>query len=104
MYIIFSINLTNAYPAPNLVQEDNCPGLDRGERKEEAPCVKIHIHGRGGQGAVLAGRILATALVLEGKFVVAVKSRIWIAVCVYLIVAIAMTRLNLPALPHLLLK
>jgi len=35
---------------------------------------EIRIHGRGGQGAVLAGGILATALVLEGKFVVAVPS------------------------------
>jgi hypothetical protein len=65
---------------------------------------EIRIHGRGGQGAVLAGGILATALVLEGKYVVAVKSRIWTAVCVYLIVAIARKRLNLPALPHLLVK
>ena len=35
---------------------------------------EIRIHGRGGQGAVLAGGSLATALVLEGKFVVAVPS------------------------------
>lgn len=35
---------------------------------------EIRIHGRGGQGAVLAGGILATALVQEGKFVVAVPS------------------------------
>ncbi len=35
---------------------------------------EIRIHGRGGQGAVLAGGILATALVLEGKYVVAVPS------------------------------
>ena len=35
---------------------------------------EIRIHGRGGQGAVLAGGILASALVLEGKFVVAVPS------------------------------
>jgi phenylglyoxylate dehydrogenase gamma subunit len=35
---------------------------------------EIRIHGRGGQGAVLAGSILATALVLEGKHVVAVPS------------------------------
>jgi phenylglyoxylate dehydrogenase gamma subunit len=35
---------------------------------------EIRIHGRGGQGAVMAGGILATALVLEGKFVVAVPS------------------------------
>ncbi len=35
---------------------------------------EIRIHGRGGQGAVLAGGILASALVVEGKFVVAVPS------------------------------
>jgi len=35
---------------------------------------EIRIHGRGGQGAVMAGGILATALVLEGKYVVAVPS------------------------------
>ena len=35
---------------------------------------EIRIHGRGGQGAVLAGGMLATALVLEGKYVVAVPS------------------------------
>ncbi len=35
---------------------------------------EIRIHGRGGQGAVLAGGILATALVLEGRYVVAVPS------------------------------
>jgi len=35
---------------------------------------EIRIHGRGGQGAVMAGGILATAFVLEGKFVVAVPS------------------------------
>jgi phenylglyoxylate dehydrogenase gamma subunit len=35
---------------------------------------EIRIHGRGGQGAVLAGSILATALVNEGKHVVAVPS------------------------------
>ena len=35
---------------------------------------EIRIHGRGGQGAVMAGGILAAALVLEGKFVVAVPS------------------------------
>jgi phenylglyoxylate dehydrogenase gamma subunit len=35
---------------------------------------EIRIHGRGGQGAVMAGGILASALVLEGKFVVAVPS------------------------------
>lgn len=35
---------------------------------------EIRIHGRGGQGAVLAGSMLASALVLEGKFVVAVPS------------------------------
>jgi len=35
---------------------------------------EIRIHGRGGQGAVLAGGILASALVLEGKYVVAVPS------------------------------
>jgi pyruvate ferredoxin oxidoreductase gamma subunit/phenylglyoxylate dehydrogenase gamma subunit len=35
---------------------------------------EIRIHGRGGQGAVLAGSILATAFVHEGKHVVAVPS------------------------------
>ena len=35
---------------------------------------EIRIHDRGGQGAVLAGGILASALVLEGKYVVAVPS------------------------------
>ncbi len=35
---------------------------------------EIRIHGRGGQGAVLAGSILATAFVAEGKHVVAVPS------------------------------
>jgi phenylglyoxylate dehydrogenase gamma subunit len=35
---------------------------------------EIRIHGRGGQGAVLAGGILATAFVREGKHVVAVPS------------------------------
>ncbi len=35
---------------------------------------EIRIHGRGGQGAVLAGAMLASALALEGKFVVAIPS------------------------------
>jgi phenylglyoxylate dehydrogenase gamma subunit len=35
---------------------------------------EIRIHGRGGQGAVLAGAILATAFVEEGRHVVAVPS------------------------------
>lgn len=35
---------------------------------------EVRIHGRGGQGAVLAGSILAAALVHEGHFVVAVPS------------------------------
>jgi pyruvate ferredoxin oxidoreductase gamma subunit/phenylglyoxylate dehydrogenase gamma subunit len=35
---------------------------------------EIRIHGRGGQGAVLAGSILAAAMVNEGKYVVAVPS------------------------------
>jgi pyruvate ferredoxin oxidoreductase gamma subunit/phenylglyoxylate dehydrogenase gamma subunit len=35
---------------------------------------EIRFHGRGGQGAVLAGGILAAALVQEGKFVIAVPS------------------------------
>ena len=35
---------------------------------------EIRIHGRGGQGAVMAGGMLASALVLEGKYVVAVPS------------------------------
>ena len=36
--------------------------------------IEIRIHGRGGQGAVMAGGILATALVLEGKHVIAIPS------------------------------
>lgn len=35
---------------------------------------EIRIHGRGGQGAVLAGSILASALVQEGKHVIAIPS------------------------------
>ncbi len=35
---------------------------------------EIRIHGRGGQGAVLAGSILATAFAAEGRHVVAVPS------------------------------
>lgn len=35
---------------------------------------EIRIHGRGGQGAVLAGGILATALVQESKHVIAIPS------------------------------
>lgn len=35
---------------------------------------EIRIHGRGGQGAVLASKILATALVEEGRFVSAIPS------------------------------
>ena len=35
---------------------------------------EIRIHGRGGQGAVMAGAILATAFVQEGRHVVAVPS------------------------------
>ena len=35
---------------------------------------EIRIHGRGGQGAVLASKILAKALVDEGKFVKAIPS------------------------------
>jgi pyruvate ferredoxin oxidoreductase gamma subunit/phenylglyoxylate dehydrogenase gamma subunit len=35
---------------------------------------EIRIHGRGGQGAVLAGSILADAMVREGNYVVAVPS------------------------------
>ena len=46
----------------------------RRRRKEEAALHEIRIHGRGGQGAVLAGSILATALVEEGRHVVAVPS------------------------------
>lgn len=38
-----------------------------------------------------------------GNSINAVKSQIWIAVCVYLIVIIARKRLNLPASPQLLL-
>ena len=36
--------------------------------------IEIRLHGRGGQGAVLAGNILATALANEGKHVVAIPS------------------------------
>ena len=36
--------------------------------------IEIRLHGRGGQGAVLAGNILATALAQEGKHVVAIPS------------------------------
>ena len=39
-----------------------------------------------------------------GNSINAVKSQIWIAVCVYLIVIIAKKRLNLPASPQLLLN
>jgi len=39
-----------------------------------------------------------------GNSINAVKSQIWIAVCVYLIVIIARKRLNLPASPQLLLN
>jgi hypothetical protein len=39
-----------------------------------------------------------------GNSINTVKSQIWIAVCVYLIVIIAKKRLNLPASPHLLLN
>ena len=39
-----------------------------------------------------------------GNSINAVKSQIWIAVCVYLVVAIARKRLNLPASPQLLLN
>ena len=39
-----------------------------------------------------------------GNSLNAVKSQIWIAVCVYLIVVIAKKRLNLPASPQLLLN
>ena len=35
---------------------------------------EIRFHGRGGQGAVLAAKILAKALVEEGKFVKAIPS------------------------------
>ena len=51
---------------------------------------EIRIHGRGGQGAVMAGGILAAALVNEGKYVVAVPSsassgaaRRWRASCAW---------------------
>ena len=36
--------------------------------------IEIRLHGRGGQGAVLAGNILAAALAQEGKHVVAIPS------------------------------
>ena len=35
---------------------------------------ELHIHGRGGQGAVLASKILAKAIVEEGKFVTAIPA------------------------------
>lgn len=34
--------------------------------------IEICIHGRGGQGTVMAGGILATALVPDGKYVIAI--------------------------------
>src|ERR1035437_7672389 len=104
MYIIFSINLTNACLAPNLVLQEACPGSCRGERKEERPCTKsastaaagrarcwraassppplgseasssspcpLSVSGAAGRRA---GGTLPPALVLEGKFVVAVPS------------------------------
>jgi pyruvate ferredoxin oxidoreductase gamma subunit/phenylglyoxylate dehydrogenase gamma subunit len=36
--------------------------------------IEIRLHGRGGQGAVLAGSILATALAREGKHVIAIPA------------------------------
>jgi len=42
--------------------------------KEEKTMYEIRIHGRGGQGAVLASKILAKALVEEGKHVKAIPS------------------------------
>jgi Transposase DDE domain/Domain of unknown function (DUF4372) len=39
-----------------------------------------------------------------GNSINAVKSQIWIAVCVYLVVVIARKRLNLPAMPQLLMN
>jgi pyruvate ferredoxin oxidoreductase gamma subunit/phenylglyoxylate dehydrogenase gamma subunit len=42
------------------------------ERKESM--YEIRFHGRGGQGAVLASKILAKALVEEGKFIKAIPS------------------------------
>jgi pyruvate ferredoxin oxidoreductase gamma subunit/phenylglyoxylate dehydrogenase gamma subunit len=36
--------------------------------------IEIRLHGRGGQGAVLAGSILATALAREGRHVVAIPA------------------------------
>lgn len=36
--------------------------------------IEVRIHGRGGQGAVLAGGILAAALAQEGKHVIAIPS------------------------------
>ena len=35
---------------------------------------EVRFHGRGGQGAVLAAKVLAKALVQEGKFIKAVPS------------------------------
>jgi 2-oxoacid:acceptor oxidoreductase gamma subunit (pyruvate/2-ketoisovalerate family) len=38
-------------------------------RKERVPVNEIRIHGRGGQGSVLAARMLATAFVAQGQYV-----------------------------------
>jgi phenylglyoxylate dehydrogenase gamma subunit len=44
------------------------------QRQKESFMYEIRFHGRGGQGAVLASKILAKALVEEGKFVKAIPS------------------------------
>jgi phenylglyoxylate dehydrogenase gamma subunit len=41
---------------------------------EETTMYEVRFHGRGGQGAVMAAGVLATALVEEGKFAVAIPS------------------------------
>ncbi len=48
--------------------------MARSQRLEGSTLYEICLHGRGGQGAVIAASILAQALVDEGKFVVAVPS------------------------------
>ena len=35
---------------------------------------EVRIHGRGGQGAVLAAQLLATALVFDGKYAVSIPA------------------------------
>jgi 2-oxoisovalerate/pyruvate ferredoxin oxidoreductase gamma subunit len=42
---------------------------DTGESDEEVPMRELRIHGRGGQGAVIASKLLAAALFREGRSV-----------------------------------